>query len=445
MALTKATYSMIAGAPANVNDYGAVGDGTTDDTAAIQAAIDTGFDVVFPNAAYKITAPLQVGSQRLLGGVQNKAINRSQTRIIVPGNHATFVNKASFPSFQIDGFFIFYGNTTPTVIGTDGGKTAFLFETNSSSWPEFIHISNCTVQGAWYGFFDNTGTYLSKLTQVACRNTRTGFYKDAGTTIEFDTCSSSDGIAGFYISNCISPSLLNCSADGLTVTAGNTGNYFSQITSLVINGWDGESNSITGNGASYMLFNTTTGVVNAFSGVTNSLTATAGEEVYFIYCTDNSFMTFNGFKVNRDTTWLTYTGTGGTCFTLKAFNTGSVVLVGSDFSAPTSGSPSARYSVGGFNNAWIDLIETFTNNLTAGIAFSSYAGVVKIAPSAGAVGFFGKAPATLQSPVGSVAITTAGSTNTVFRDTTFTGSTGTTAYSIGDLVAALKNYGLLAS
>jgi hypothetical protein len=44
-----------------------------------------------------------------------------------------------------------------------------------------------------------------------------------------------------------------------------------------------------------------------------------------------------------------------------------------------------------------------------------------------------------------VAITTAGSTNTVFRDTTFTGSTGTTAYSIGDLVAALKNYGLLAS
>lgn len=40
MSLTKATYSMIDGAALNVRDFGAVGDGVADDTAAIQAAIN---------------------------------------------------------------------------------------------------------------------------------------------------------------------------------------------------------------------------------------------------------------------------------------------------------------------------------------------------------------------------------------------------------------------
>lgn len=55
----------------NVRDYGAVGDGTTDDTAEIQAAIDaaiTGETVFFPTGTYKITAPLTVDhTVRLLG------------------------------------------------------------------------------------------------------------------------------------------------------------------------------------------------------------------------------------------------------------------------------------------------------------------------------------------------------------------------------------------
>lgn len=59
MALTKATYSMIKGAQYNVLDYGATGDGTTDDRAACQAAITAaadagGGDVVFPSGTYKI-------------------------------------------------------------------------------------------------------------------------------------------------------------------------------------------------------------------------------------------------------------------------------------------------------------------------------------------------------------------------------------------------------
>ena len=58
MALTKVSYSMIDGAVVNVKDFGATGDGTTNDTVAIQAAIDslaaTGGTVFFPTGTYRI-------------------------------------------------------------------------------------------------------------------------------------------------------------------------------------------------------------------------------------------------------------------------------------------------------------------------------------------------------------------------------------------------------
>ena len=57
MALTKVTYSMIEGAVFNVQDYGATGDGVTNDQAACQAAIDAavaagGGAVFFPAGTY---------------------------------------------------------------------------------------------------------------------------------------------------------------------------------------------------------------------------------------------------------------------------------------------------------------------------------------------------------------------------------------------------------
>ncbi len=59
MALTKATYSMIEGAPINVVDYGAVGDGVNDDLAALEAARDAakaqGKVLYFPKAIYGIS------------------------------------------------------------------------------------------------------------------------------------------------------------------------------------------------------------------------------------------------------------------------------------------------------------------------------------------------------------------------------------------------------
>lgn len=78
MSLTKATYSMINGAPINVLDFGAVGDGVTDDTAAITSAIaacQTDFATLyFPAGNYKITSTITLSGNPIIFMGQNEAI-----------------------------------------------------------------------------------------------------------------------------------------------------------------------------------------------------------------------------------------------------------------------------------------------------------------------------------------------------------------------------------
>ena len=64
MSLTKVSYSMINSAPLSVLDFGAVGDGATDDTAAIQAAVEASISqkksLVFPSATYAISSTILI-------------------------------------------------------------------------------------------------------------------------------------------------------------------------------------------------------------------------------------------------------------------------------------------------------------------------------------------------------------------------------------------------
>jgi hypothetical protein len=72
MSLTKVSFSMIDGDVVNVFDYGAKGDGVTDDTAAVQAALNAGSGktVYFPEGQYIVSSPLSVKTRTYLLGEQ---------------------------------------------------------------------------------------------------------------------------------------------------------------------------------------------------------------------------------------------------------------------------------------------------------------------------------------------------------------------------------------
>jgi hypothetical protein len=113
MSLTKATFSMISGAPLNVLDYGAVGDGVTDDTAAIQAAVDAAEanrnnEIVFPVGTYVIAGTITIhGGIRLIG---QGAMGAQVAQGVVLSHKADSVN-----------MLVWDGDSTTSAFGIGGG------------------------------------------------------------------------------------------------------------------------------------------------------------------------------------------------------------------------------------------------------------------------------------------------------------------------------------
>lgn len=75
MALTKVTYSMIVGAPLTPQDFGAVGNGVADDTAALQAMFAENEPWYIPSGTYLISDTLVIGADGECDGVLKAAAN----------------------------------------------------------------------------------------------------------------------------------------------------------------------------------------------------------------------------------------------------------------------------------------------------------------------------------------------------------------------------------
>lgn len=129
MSLTKANNRMIDGAMTNVKDFGAKGDGATDDTAAIQAAIDSlagvGGMVYFPAGDYVVSSQITVST----------ATNTGE-----PSESASYGNDFTlFISLCGDGAGAsrLFGTHAGTILKLEGG--------NSAGWHTHVSVTKLGV------------------------------------------------------------------------------------------------------------------------------------------------------------------------------------------------------------------------------------------------------------------------------------------------------------
>jgi parallel beta-helix repeat protein len=168
MSLTKATYSMISGAPINVLDYGADNTGAADCSAQITAALAVGTNLYFPKGTYKLTASVTLPVNTSITGNQavinvaydgvgfNIATGRSNG--IAATVTSTHTNNATFATT----------NTTAVVSSTTGyaaGDLVVVAGTNNQSFFAYIQsIASTTITFDDYCPYTLTSPTLYKLT-----------------------------------------------------------------------------------------------------------------------------------------------------------------------------------------------------------------------------------------------------------------------------------------
>lgn len=164
MALTKVHNRMVAGAVANVLDFGAVGDDVADDTAAIQAAIDSsasGLTVYLPAGVYKITDTilLKRGSVRLVGdgfGVTRIHYVNAAGGIAVSGDSAKTASLNAYSYCGIEG--ITFGPASSNATEAANAPDIYIDITSFSYSTFDVVIQNLRTNGVCIYGQGNAGT-----------------------------------------------------------------------------------------------------------------------------------------------------------------------------------------------------------------------------------------------------------------------------------------------
>jgi hypothetical protein len=297
----------------NVVDHGVVGDGVTDDTAAIQAALDAaaaGPRIVVipqPSAFYKVTAPIRIPHGVALRG-------QSRTSFVGPyAQSAPRIEKTTNTTVPIPRFedgvpvardCIFY--IDPTWSPPSGGAP-------DGFYPQNVEISGLTIAGAGPSLVE-TAVFLEQGSGLLFANSdaygvRHGFYgrdvfrsrfeslrlkarfkiEVAGTSLVLINVSSGgspDGFDGFNLRGVLYSTMVGCTSDGFHESAYTF--QSSRVTMIGCGAEAGDSTSATaGTG-----INEISGSILTLIGFTH--VAKAGSKKPIISTGDFSYITIEG-------------------------------------------------------------------------------------------------------------------------------------------------------
>ncbi len=198
MALTKVSYSMITGAPANIMDYGASPSASAAvNTAAIQQCINENQVVYIPKGVFQISGPITLNSASLSGG-QRTIFGDSRERSVIQAttsnsqleNNVLRHDAIVLQNFTFDGNNIAATGVSLGVNGSVGVLGASSADVLSNfrvvrcvnigvemNYCQYFIIENCLFSGTTNGF----GLYLNEcgsadLTNLLTISNKTGMF-----------------------------------------------------------------------------------------------------------------------------------------------------------------------------------------------------------------------------------------------------------------------------
>lgn len=188
----------------SVVDFGAVGDGVTDDTAAIQAAFDSGAKLVYlPKGTYLVTAITATDISILGDGARASIIKGS----VATNNVLTIAANTDFCTYEK--FGITYSSSSATGYGID-----LKDDTHNLSF------RNLEITYGTYGVHSATGDthFMCDYTNVRVNSTQSfSFYfnsaTSSATTLTFRNCYSVSSSGGFYLNGVLDITMTSCAVD----------------------------------------------------------------------------------------------------------------------------------------------------------------------------------------------------------------------------------------